>query len=68
MCNAKDPYRRWEHTHTFADLDGGTLCRDEVEYSVPGGPLVNWMIVRRDIERIFAYRSASLFRHFPPGG
>ena len=64
----KGPYRRWEHTHTFADLDGGTLCRDEVAYSVPGGRLVNWLIVRRDIERIFAYRSASLFRHFPPGG
>jgi ligand-binding SRPBCC domain-containing protein len=62
------PYRYWKHTHTFSDLDGGTLCRDEVEYAVPGGPLINWLIVRRDLERLFAFRAHALQRHFPPGG
>lgn len=64
----RGPYRRWEHTHTFSDLDGGTLCRDQVEYSVPGGRLVNWLVVRRDIEKIFAYRSQAMSRFFPVGG
>jgi ligand-binding SRPBCC domain-containing protein len=64
----RGPYRYWRHTHTFSDLDGGTLCRDEVEYAVPGGRLVNWLLVRRDIEEIFAYRAAALGRRFPPGG
>src|SRR4051812_11093101 len=22
----RGPYRHWRHTHTFSDLDGGTLC------------------------------------------
>jgi ligand-binding SRPBCC domain-containing protein len=64
----KGPYRVWEHTHTFSELDGGTLCRDDVEYAVPGGPLINWLFVCRDIEAIFAYRAAALRRRFPPGG
>jgi len=64
----RGPYRYWKHTHTFFDLDGGTLCRDEVEYAVPGGRLINWLLVRRDIEKIFSYRAQALPRHFPPGG
>jgi ligand-binding SRPBCC domain-containing protein len=60
----RGPYRYWRHTHTFEEKDGGTLCRDLVEYSVPGGRIINWLIVRRDLQRIFAYRQASLGRHF----
>ncbi len=64
----RGPYRLWRHTHTFSDLDGGTLCRDEVEYAVPGGWFFNWLLVRRDVEAIFAYRTAALGRQFPAGG
>ena len=64
----RGPYRHWRHTHLFFDLDGGTLCLDEAEYSVPGGRFINWLLVRRDIEAIFAYRTEALRRHFPPGG
>jgi ligand-binding SRPBCC domain-containing protein len=64
----RGPYRHWRHTHTFSDLDGGTLCRDDIEYAVPGGPLINWLFVRRDIEQIFAYRARALSRQYPPGG
>jgi hypothetical protein len=60
----RGPYRLWRHTHTFAEKDGGTLCRDEVIYAVPGGALVNWLFVRRDVEKIFAYRAAALKKHF----
>jgi ligand-binding SRPBCC domain-containing protein len=52
----RGPYRKWRHEHTFEELNGGTLCRDCVEYDVPGGPLIHWLVVARDIRRIFEYR------------
>ena len=61
----RGPYRQWIHTHTFEEHDGGTRCRDEVLYAVPGGRFVNWLMVRRDVEKIFAYRSTVLHRQFP---
>jgi len=54
------PYRQWIHTHTFEPRDGGTLCRDHVEYAVPGGRLVHTLLVRRDVEKIFDYRTEKL--------
>ena len=62
----RGPYRRWHHTHTFEERDGGTLCRDEVRYAVFGGSLVNRFFVRPDIERIFAYRQEQLRKRFGP--
>ena len=59
------PYRQWIHTHTFEEKDGGTLCRDVVKYVVPGGRLINWLMVRRDVEKIFSYRRESLLARFP---
>ena len=61
----RGPYRQWVHTHTFEEKNGGTLCRDEVLYAVPGGRLVNWLMVRRDVEKIFEYRSTVLRQMFP---
>ena len=52
----RGPYRKWVHEHTFEEKDGGTLCSDRVEYAVPGGWLIDKLFVRRDVERIFAYR------------
>jgi len=52
----RGPYRKWVHEHTFEAQNDGTLCRDRVEYSVPGGWLIDKLFVRRDVERIFAYR------------
>ncbi len=54
------PYTLWHHTHTFAERDGGTLCSDEVRYRPRGGALMNWLFVRRDVERIFNYRQERL--------
>lgn len=62
----RGPYRRWVHEHTFEPTDGGTLCRDRVEYAVPGGALIARLLVRPDVERIFAYRRAVLASLFPP--
>ena len=54
------PYRCWTHTHTFVPVPDGTLIRDEVEYAVLGGWLVQKFFVAPDIEKIFAYRSTKL--------
>jgi ligand-binding SRPBCC domain-containing protein len=61
----RGPYRRWVHTHEFVDERGGTKVRDLVEYGLPF-PLVSARFVRRDIEKIFAYRSQVLAERFGP--
>lgn len=54
------PYKLWHHKHTFEETDGGTLCKDDVRYYPRGGALINWLFVRRDVEKIFAYRNSKL--------
>jgi ligand-binding SRPBCC domain-containing protein len=63
----RGPYRLWRHTHTFVERAGGTLCRDEVEYWPRGGAIINWLFVRRDIERIFQFRQRRLLEIFAGG-
>jgi hypothetical protein len=60
----RGPYRRWIHEHTFAGRDGGTLARDRVQYAVPGGSLVDYLFVARDLKRVFAFRQETLRRIF----
>jgi ligand-binding SRPBCC domain-containing protein len=55
----RGPYGLWHHRHTFAESGQGTVVRDEVDYALPLGVLGNLahpLFVRRDLERIFAYR------------
>jgi ligand-binding SRPBCC domain-containing protein len=59
------PYRVWVHEHTFEQKGGRTLARDHVRYAPPGGWLIDRLLVRRDIERIFAYRTEALRLRFP---
>jgi len=56
----RGPYRRWVHTHTFESVPGGTLVRDDVEYAVPGPSVVERLLVRPDLDRIFDYRADQL--------
>jgi ligand-binding SRPBCC domain-containing protein len=60
----RGPYRLWIHEHTFAERDGGTLVCDRVQYAVPFDWLAHPLLVRRDVERIFRYRSDMLRRRF----
>ena len=61
----RGPYRRWVHEHHFVSLEGGgTLVEDRVEYAVPGGRLVHALFVKRDVQAIFAYRTAVLREMF----
>lgn len=64
----RGPYGYWHHTHTFAETaDGGTSIGDEILYQMPFGPLgrlAHWAVVRRDLERIFAYRRQVIAERF----
>lgn len=60
----RGPYTFWHHEHTFAEQGGGTLIRDIVEYGVPGGWLINTLLVRRDLQNIFRYRTEQMQRRF----
>ena len=59
----RGPYRRWTHTHLFADERGGTRLVDEVEFEVVAGWLVG-PLVRRDLRQIFTYRHHALMHAF----
>jgi len=56
----RGPYRLWVHEHTFVERDGDTLVRDNVQYSVPGGALVQRFLIAPDLARIFGYRQKVL--------
>jgi ligand-binding SRPBCC domain-containing protein len=59
----RGPYRRWEHTHSFEQVRDGTIVRDSVEFEVPFS-FVAGPFVRRDVEKIFGYRSQALLARF----
>lgn len=59
------PYKLWVHRHTFHETPEGVWVRDRVEYAVPGGAIIERLVVRRDLKRIFDYRAASLARLLP---
>lgn len=66
----RGPYAAWQHLHTFeeqqrgADGTRGTLVGDRVDYAVPGGAIVNWLFVHRQLLQIFAFRRAKLIEVF----
>ena len=55
----RGPYRLWHHRHWFRSERGGTVVGDRVDYALPLGrlgELAHPLFVRRDLERIFAFR------------
>lgn len=60
----RGPYRRWIHAHKFEPRNGGTLVYDDVQYAVPFDWLLHKLIVRPDVECIFAYRADCLRKRF----
>ncbi len=63
----RGPYETWHHTHEFEPSRGGTILRDRVRYAVPLGVVgetVAGGFVRRDVERIFAHRHATIEKLF----
>ena len=61
------PYKFWEHTHNFTETPKGVLMTDEVKYILPLGPLgriAHLLIVRKQLQKIFEYRRATLHKIF----
>ena len=56
----RGPYRLWIHEHRFEEQNGGTLVHDHVRYAVLFDVLLHRLLIRPDIERIFAYREKKL--------
>jgi uncharacterized protein len=61
------PYKLWVHRHEFSPDGDATIVRDRVRYQLPLcilGALANAVLVRRDIEQIFAYRRRAIDQIF----
>lgn len=58
----RGPYAKWIHRHRFVESPTGTLIEDEVRYRLPLGAvgLVALPVVRRQLARIFRYRTAAV--------
>lgn len=66
----RGPYRLWHHRHTFDAERAATVVSDEVTYALPLGrlgDLAHPLFVRRDLERIFAFRHQAVARELAPG-
>jgi hypothetical protein len=62
----RGPYQLWVHEHRFREKDGGTVVEDSVRYATLGGALIDWLLVRHDLKRIFDYRHRRLLNIFGP--
>jgi ligand-binding SRPBCC domain-containing protein len=62
------PFGMWHHIHEFEEVDGGTLARDILYYSMPFGflgTLVHSFTVAKQTKEIFKFRKAALEKLFP---
>lgn len=61
------PYRFWHHQHLFREISGGVEIEDLVHYIIPFGRLgqiVAARLVRKELQRIFDFRSEVLSKKF----
>lgn len=57
------PYALWHHQHHFKEISGGVELTDILHYAIPFGfigRLTNSIFVRRQVEKIFAYREEKI--------
>lgn len=57
-------FQRYEHEHFFAVMDDGTRMRDELRFSLPGGPLGRLVgtLVRKRLTALLLKRNATIKR------
>lgn len=67
----RGPYRLWRHEHLFEPIGvDSTRMTDVVTYELPRAPIVGAMLhrlmVRPDLDRIFAYRARAVLSALSP--
>ena len=63
------PYRFWHHQHRFSENRNGVTVEDIIHYAIKGGPVgqfLNRVMVRPQLNEIFAFRSRTLETLFKP--
>ena len=63
------PYRRWHHRHYLRSIEAGVENIDEVHYCLPFGIvgiIAHWIVLSRQLKRIFDYRRQALHHIFNP--
>ena len=61
------PYKFWHHKHMFKEIEGGIEATDLVHYALPLDPLgriANELIVKKQLDEIFDFRSEYLESRF----
>jgi ligand-binding SRPBCC domain-containing protein len=61
------PYSLWHHQHHFKELTNGVEMTDFVHYKVPFwflGDIVNMLIIRQQLKKIFNYRFKTVEEKF----
>jgi ligand-binding SRPBCC domain-containing protein len=61
------PYSMWHHQHKIEAIEGGVLMTDIVTYEPPFGflgALANLLLIRKQLEQIFDYRTVALEKRF----
>lgn len=61
------PYSMWHHQHKIEPIEGGVLMTDIVTYQPPLGflgALANKLIIKKQLNQIFDYRTIALEKRF----
>ena len=61
------PFAFWHHRHSFEETSSGVLMKDELYYKMPFGflgKLVHWLVVKKKVKNIFAFRYQILEKYF----
>ena len=59
----KGPCARWVHVHQFESIEIGTRLSEEIEFDPPSGllgRLISADFIRRDLDKLYAYRASKL--------
>lgn len=61
------PYKLWFHYHEISKVEDGVRFVDHIKYIMPFGPfgaIARAIYVKKELNRIFDYRTEAMNRHF----
>jgi ligand-binding SRPBCC domain-containing protein len=61
------PFKFWHHRHSFEEVEGGTVVRDLIHYSVgfgPFGEIARKLVVKNQLNEMFRHRRTTLEKKF----